>query len=85
MDTTFIEISQFDTLTKFHRGIDRQEALVMVGLLNQGQDLCIVSDDNDAMLITRWEVIRTKGVGQLLGVSESEYEHAKANNFQPHE
>ncbi len=81
MNTQYIEISQYETLTKFHKGISEQEALVMVGMLNSGSDLCIVNSDTDPLLITRWEVIRTDGVGQLYGVSESKYPEAKANNF----
>lgn len=82
MKTSVIEISQYDTLTKFHRGIDPAEALVIVKMLNDGADICIVNDNEDALLITRWEVIRTDGVGQLAGVSEENYEAFKATGFQ---
>ena len=81
--TGFVEISQYETLTRFHRGIDAQEALIMVCMLNDGSDICVVNDNDDILFITRWEVIRTDGVGQLFGVSEENYETAKANNFQP--
>lgn len=83
MNTRSVYISQFDTLTKFHRGVSNAEALVMVKMLKDGYDLCIVNDDNDILLITRWEVTRTDGSGQIMGVSESEYDQCKANNFQP--
>lgn len=76
-------ISQFDVLTKYHRGLSNAEALVMVGMLNEGKDLCIVNDNEDPLLITRWEVTCIDGVGQLFGVSESKYEEARRNNFQP--
>ncbi len=79
----FHTISQFDTLTKYHRGLSNAEALVMVGMLNEGKDLCIVNDNDDPLLIKRWEVTRIDGVGQLFGVSEANYNAAKANNFQP--
>ena len=83
METRSIVISQYETLTKYHKGISHQEALVMVNMLNDGADLCIVNSDEDTLLITRWEVIRENGAGQLLGVSEQNYETAKANNFKP--
>ena len=76
-------IGHYENLTKFHRGISDAEALVMVGMLNAGNDLCIVNDNEDPLLITRWEVTRIDGVGQLYGVSEASYKEAKANNFQP--
>ena len=83
METRSVIISQYETLTRFHRGISDAEALVMVEMLNAGNDLCIVNDNDDPLLITRWEVTRIYGVGQLYGVSEDSYEEAKANNFQP--
>lgn len=81
MEIQSFVISQYETLTKFHRGISDAEALVMVEMLNAGNDLCIVNDNEDVLLITRWEVTRIDGVGQLYGVSEANYEEAKANNF----
>jgi len=83
MEVRSVVISQYEVLTKYHRGISEAEALVMVEMLNAGNDLCIVNDNDDALLITRWEVTRTDGAGQLLGVSEASYEKAKANKFKP--
>lgn len=82
MQVGIVEISQFDTLTKFHRGISHAEALVMVKMLNDGADLCIVNDNDDVLLILRWEVIRTDGAGQLLSVSECLYEEWKSKGFE---
>ncbi len=83
MNTSVVEIGQYEALTRFHRGITPQEALVMVEMTARGVDLCVITDDNDVLLIKRWEVTNENGVGQIMAVCEKNYEASKANNFQP--
>lgn len=83
MNTSVVEISQYELLTKFMCGLDPQEALLIVGMTARGCDVCIVNDNDDALLITRWYLIRDSGSGQLFGVDERNYEAYRANNFKP--
>lgn len=82
METTIVEIGQYENLTRFHRGISPQEALVIVEMTGRGVDVCIVTDNDDVLLIKRWEVTNENGVGQIMSVSEDAYEACRANNFQ---
>lgn len=84
MKTDIRIISQYETLTQFHSGVTDEEAALIASMLESGANICIVTDNKDATRIIRWELyLSTNTAGQLMGVSERDYESAKARNFKP--